>query len=293
MSLSLLLSAMLAGCVADQLPDEGFLDRTRLLATRVDPPQPAEGESYTLQSLAWAPSGDPQVLWCSAQVACDPEDPLVAELSELDWGSLDPAAQAVWRQEAALAGIVGLEPSFPPQAMVRAPPEDLEVEFEFEIVPFLQGVVIPPQGSDLELAVLSLPERVGVTANTHPVIEGLMVEGFEVSLGVPVVLESEITAQFELVFADGSKETWMDEGGEEYEESEDTHWYTDLPPFTSSGGGPGGGGRPGGGGGGPSAFFGDGSYAVTPGEAGSGVVVAVVRDGRGGVAWVGVEVEVL
>ncbi len=268
--------ALLAACPADELPREDRLDRTRLLASRVDPPDPTDGATYTITSLAWAVGGSPQVLWCSAgrpdtgapadgeSSACDPDDPLVAELAALDWPSLDPGEQQQWRATAAEAGIVGLEPGFPVQATARTPAEDAPA------AP-LQAVVLPPTGDDRELAVLTVPVRANeVAANHHPEVVDLLVDGSESGFGA-LSLTAGVATELELVFADEAAESWSEDGTERVE-TLDTSWYTDLPTGGAVGGRPTGGGVGG--------LLPGGAWSITPAEAGDGVVFAVVRDGR-------------
>lgn len=236
----------LVACDLD-LPDEGFLDRTRLLAARTEPAQPAAGEPFTLTSLAFAPTGAPTVVWCVPFSECGPHDPLVAELAALDWPALDEANRAEWRALATAAGIVGVEPGLPVEGL--AP--DLEGFDEL----LLEAYAIPPVGDDVEVARLTIP-LARAAANQHPTLaaveaDGSPVDALDVAVGQTVALEV----------------TWP-EGAFEVDEVPDVRWYTDAPRRESA-----------------PALGDPGPYTLTVDAAFDGVVAVVVRDGRGGVDW--------
>ena len=117
------------------------------LAARTDPAHPAVGETFTVTSYAWAPSGDPTVVWCTPALPCDPEAPLVAELAGLDWSALDETERAQRRQQALEAGIVGVEPAMPVIAAATPLPQTGDV--------LLLAYAVPPEGSDIEQATLT------------------------------------------------------------------------------------------------------------------------------------------
>ena len=80
----------------------------------------------------------------------------------------------------------------------------------------------------------------------------------------------------DVVLTDDSLETYTDDDGETMTETATVRWYTDAPEPDDGGFG--------GGGPGP-AFLDDGTFELAVGTAFEGIVVVVVRDGRGGVDW--------
>jgi len=235
-----------------ELPSEHVLDRTRLLAARSDPAQPAVGDVVSISSYAWSPSGPPMVVWC-LPTGCDPTDPGVAEAAALS----DPLSEEAGELRGHLAdvGIIGVEPGLP----VMAPAYDVG---DGSMV--LLAFAVPPEGNDIEEATLTLPLRVDDAApNLHPRIASVRMDDDPVD---DIVLAPEAEALL-TVDLDPLAE-------EELDDDADVQWFTTVEE--SQGGGPGG--RPGG-------FLGDDSLTLSSESKHQGVVVVVVRDGRGGVDW--------
>lgn len=227
------------------LPSEGILDRTRILAARTEPAQPNVGETFTVTSYAYAPSGPPTVVWC-AFADCDPRAPLVTELSQLDWAALTEDEQRARRSKALQAGILGVEPGLPVVATATPVPGTSDV--------VLLAYGVPPEGDDIETATLTLAVG-GETSTAHPAIETVRVDERAVA---EVRLEVDEPVTLDVVTdADVS-----------------VRWYTDAPEPEGMGFG----------GGGP-AFLDDGTLELTVAEPFSGIVVVVVRDEVGGVDW--------
>ncbi|MEO0600760.1 MAG: hypothetical protein AAF211_04945 [Myxococcota bacterium] len=258
-----MLLVLLATACGIDLPSEGILDRTRILAARAEPAQPAAGETFTVTSYAYAPSGPPTVVWCSPFADCDPRDPLVAELAELDWAALPEEAQASRRSEALMAGILGTEPGMPVEAVAAPLPTG-------DLVLLAYGV--PPEGDDIEEATLTL-ELAGGAPNGHPTLEAVRLDDAavaEIAIGV------EETVVLDVALTEDSRETYVDDEGNTLEELTSVRWYTDVAAledlgFGSTGPGP--------------AGLDDGTLELVAESAVDGIVVVVVRDGRGGADW--------
>lgn len=267
--LLLTLSALAAACT--ELPSESTLDRTRILATRVEPAQPAPGEAVTWSSLAWAPDGPPVVVWCLPP-ACEVSAARAEDLAQTAWEDLSEEARQSLRSELFEEGVVGVEPGVPPALVAPDPGEAGSF--------FLAASAFPPDSDDVERATLDLGlASEGEPPNTHPEIAALLVDDMPVSDGI-VVLPADTTSVL-WTEVEGLQTYSVD--GEARSEAASLRWYTDLPGESALGGpGPGGGG-------GPAGILADGTFEVTPGE-GSGTLIAVARDGRGGVDWVEVEV---
>ena len=150
---------------------------------------------------------------------------------------------------------LGVEPGLP----VMAPAYDVG---DGSMV--LLAFAVPPEGNDIEEATLTLPLRVDDAApNLHPRIASVRMDDDPVD---DIVLAPEAEALL-TVDLDPLAE-------EELDDDADVQWFTTVEE--SQGGGPGG--RPGG-------FLGDDSLTLSSESKHQGVVVVVVRDGRGGVDW--------
>ncbi len=253
-----------SGCALD-LPNEGTLDRTRILAARAEPAQPQVGQPFTVTSYAWSPSGTPTVVWCVSP-ACDLYDPLVVELTGLDWATVVEAERIAWRASALELGIVGVEPGMPVLAVAQPSSGS-------SLVTRLFAFGLPPEGDDVEQATLTLDLADG-EPNAHPSIGAVRVDGVRV---LDVVLGIDVDHVLDVALEDGSLQTYVDDGGTERSEEASVRWYTDVPEAEGDVG-PGGGQGP--------SFLDDGRLDLSVDQAFDGVLVAVVRDGRGGADWI-------
>ena len=58
-----LVLALLSGCAGSDLPQEWFLDRTRILAVSATPAEPRPGDTVTFQALTWSEEGEEGLRW--------------------------------------------------------------------------------------------------------------------------------------------------------------------------------------------------------------------------------------
>jgi hypothetical protein len=253
-------------CADGQLPSESELDRLRILAARATPAEVSPGEAVQLESLTYSPgSGAVGVVWelCTGMECPTPErrtDPVAV----LDDGSIDPTS-----------GIVGLEPESPPAFV--APPGILdalpdEAREEGAFVRFGLSAVSWPGGDpdEVEWATKDLPISTSTAPNANPSITTVRIDGTAFAPGETVVVDGR-EVELEVVGLDDMAESYAfrttDGALETREETLDVRWYTDVGSLDGTRWNP---------------------DAADP----SGVLIAVVRDGRGGTDWAVFDVEV-
>ena len=267
-SLGLVALALAIGtaCTDGELPSESELDRLRILAARATPAEVAPGALVQLESLTFRPgSGPVGVVW---ELCTSMECPSVERRSDpaslLDEGELDPQA-----------GLIGLEPELPP--MFAAPPGVLDAlpaseQEEGTFVRFGLSAVAWPDGDteEVEWATKDLPVSASSTPNTNPVLSTVRV-GVEDAVSGDALLLAAREHELEVVGLDAMAESYTyrttDGTVETREETIDVRWYSDLGSF-------------------------DGSFWDPGPSGGSGSLIVVVRDGRGGTDWAVLQVEI-
>ena len=287
MRFTILTSLLLSGCVlnADKYPRPRDLtpswkvNSLRLLAIQPEPPEVAPGEVVTFSVLYVDPDESVSgILW----VACSPQATTpfgcATDLSVLD-GEPTP-------EELQAAGIIGFEPALPPVWV--APTDALDALDEVQRAEGLQytgqAVLLPEQGTEpsdtidfstFEIGYKRLVVSEASTPNNNPIIETFWVEGAEISEDTIVEVDAGQPYELAIFIPDSSVEVYeyVNPNGvlEERTEEPFVTWYatdgdglegTTLYPFTQA-------------------------DWIAPSESGlEGTWYAIVRDRRGGVAWI-------
>lgn len=260
------------------LPQSWLVDRPRLLAVRADPAEASPGETVTFSALLPDPTSTiATVLWLACPFVEDAESDAPPQC-EIDT-DLDLETASI--EELAAAGLIGVEPGFPPTYTV---PEDV-----------LEGVEDPAEGSYVTIQVTGLPElslddtaidfnaveagykrlvvSEATTPNHNPDLAYFTVEGQRVSPGSMVELDPHQTYEIGVVLADDAVEDYQyvnsDGISEDRTEEPYVTWYAtsgtivqlwSLHPHLHT-------------------------DWVSGGFATTGSWYAVVRDRRGGMAW--------
>ena len=255
-----------------------------MLAVASDPAEPRPGELTTFRSLIYVPGGMELegVVW----FACLPESATdfgCSSASDVEIDPENPDFEALVE-----AGFIGFEPAFPP---AWTPPADALADLDeaqrTEGVSAIVNVTAIPAGvesaedlddSDVEIAYKRVPVSEATTPNHNPALSGIEVDGepLEGALIAEPGGEYEIDPQL----TDDSLEayTYTNSDGESEEREEEPYftWYTEAGSFDQ-----------------PFSLHPYSSVTWTaPDEAFEGLILVVVRDRRGGMAWQSVPVRV-
>lgn len=287
----ILLSLALA-CSTPQFTQEWLVDRTRVLAVRADPPEAAPGATVTLSALVVDPAGDPTVAWmvCTVPIDC-PDYAAIQGLAAADTSTMTAEELATWQAEAAAAGFLGFGVALSPTLIVMGggpPPGDsggpdtgdtASIPTSSDMTLVLDAIPVGKELADVtlgdpeatELATKSLTVGTSDTPNQNPTVDTLTVDGESaatVGRGDVVPLNVALTA--------GAAETYTDDEGAVQTEEPTVSYYVSAGTLTQS-----------------SASAEDAEVSWTaPESAGTARVWAVVRDGRGGMAWAEASAEV-
>lgn len=277
------------GCGAQDLAQSWQLDRLRILGVAAEPAEPQPGDTVTFSSLVYLPYGEELsgVVW----FACAPEsaddfgcslDPSVTEAFSGDLDSLTPEEQAALFQQAVEAGLIGFEPLFAPTWPV---PEDAldgltDAEKVEGLSAFINVTALPEDAesdADVELAYKRVPVSLNPSPNQNPAFNQLLfqddqgnaieaIDGvFPIEQGasytIRPLLEEGAVEDYVFITSEGVEEarteepyvTWYTEGGS-FDQPFSLHPYLDVE-------------------------------WTAPKKGFEGVVVAVIRDRRGGMAW--------
>lgn len=276
---------LLLGCVigGDQyqrprdLPSSSLVDRPRLLAIQVEPPELRPGETATIQALLADAEAE---IGLQVWLACPPE--LATSFGcAVDLSVLSEDATPA---ELAEAGIIGFLPGFAPTLTVPAAALDTLPESDREkgLYWTVQMLGLPeadPEQTELDFnEIESGHKRVvvseSVSPNTNPVARGLRFD----DLAVPADAVVEIDAggsyllQVELDATTVETYTFLTPSGESEERTEAPFvlWYATAGTWYN----------------GTSLYPTLSDTWTAPSEPGlSGTIWAVVRDRRGGMAW--------
>ncbi len=286
-TLLITMASLLGGCVIGSdkwqrprdLDPAWLVDRTRVLGMQAEPPELVPGQAASFSVLAPDPEG---ALGGKLWIACSPEQTTpfgcAVDLSVLD-GEPTP-------EELIAAGVIGMEPGFAP---AWAPPtdalDDLEPEDRLEGVQYtVQVIGLPGEGLDtgegIDFASFEIGyKRVVVseapTPNANPEISGFTVEGAYITTDTVVLVDPGQTYELGLMIPDESIEVYEyvnPEGVvEERVEQPYAQWYstdgdemeeTTLYPFVQA------------------------NWTAPAASGATGSWYSVVRDRRGGVAWI-------
>lgn len=271
---ALLLLFAVAGCTTQPLTPSWLLDRTRILGVQAEPAEPRPGDSVALRSLSFDPDQDLLVVW----VGC------VLEQSD-DYGCIPDES-----------GFLGAEPIFPPTLNVPAEVlDDLAPEARAEGKNYILTLSALPGDTDLsnpdeiseddvlEIGYKRVPVSETLEPNHNPRIESLLVDGdLAVAPGDTLVVERGQRYEIEPILSEDSVDsyTYVNEDGEpepRVEEPYFTNYATDgqmVEPFTLY----------------PTSAF-TWEAPVDP-EGAEQLILIVVRDRRGGMAWFSLPVQV-
>lgn len=279
---------LLLGCQDIDLAQEWDLDRLRLVAVRAEPAEPRPGDLVTFTSIGYAPEGEWSALWFAcvqgSPDGCSFDASLLEGIdSAEDIAALTPEEQAELLAALQAAGLIGFQPGFEPAWVV--PEDSLAGLTEAEA---LEGTSATVQvtlttEADIELVLRRIPISLAPTPNLNPDIGTFEVDGISLAAGGGLradagqlyELEAGLLGEletYEYVNTDGEHETRTEEL--------EWRWYTDMGHL-------------------------DGSFDIedpeptadavvwrAPSEPGTGVIHAVVLDGRGGMGWWSVVVTV-
>ncbi|MES2637943.1 MAG: hypothetical protein V4850_00610 [Myxococcota bacterium] len=274
---------LLLACQTIDLADEWDLDRLRLLAVRADPAEPRPGDTVTFTSLGYAPEGAWTAIWfaCVAgtEMGCSFDAALLEGVDDLE--SMTPEEQAELIAALQAAGLIGVQPGFEPSWVVPEDAltglsEDEALEGTSATVQITLTTASADEEGDTELVLRRIPISLAPTPNINPDIGTFEVDGAGLPAGEGLTASAgqayELTA---LLYGELEEYAYVTtEGVEEMRTEElEWRWYTDMGSFA------------------PSFSIGDdepnwdGVSWTAPNEPGSGVLHAVVLDGRGGMGW--------
>jgi hypothetical protein len=294
----------LLACSLERTAEEWELDRTRVLAIRATPAEPQPGETVSFDALTYSADGELGFAWYMClgmemfSTDCAPDEAALAELQGLDWAAMDDEELATWRETAAAAGVLGLEPGLTPSFDVP-----IELLYALKSEELSEGLSLPihllaeplePSGAanEREHVLKYLPISLAETPNHNPEIEIVSVDGRHYSAAKSLVARAGESYALKPLPLEGVLETYsfVNSAGvtEERDEEPEYRWYTtggELDRWAS--GPPHGGGSDDTGGGG--SFFDwvdDGATTwIAPETAGQGTLIVVMLDGRGGMGW--------
>jgi hypothetical protein len=287
-SLHLLAAApLLAGCVigADKYPRPSELtpawlvDRPRLLGVRAEPAEPRPGDVVTFEALFPDPTSTiATVIWiaCPFDQAAGADAPASCNL---DLSSIDFETASI--EDLLAAGLIGLEPGFPPTYpvpldlldAVEDRTEGTYVTLQISGLPELEPGDTAVDFGEIEAGLKRLPISESETPNHNPELTSFAFDGVVLAPGSTIEVEADTEHSLSVTYADDAVEayayvnsdgvsesrveepyiTWYATGGEVYDE-------VSLHPYAESR-----------------------WIAGAPGEVGT--LWAVVRDRRGGMSW--------
>lgn len=278
---------LLLGCQSIDLKEEWDLDRLRLLAVRAEPAEPRPGDTVTFTSLGYAPEGEWSAIWfacvAGSEMGCSFDPSLLDGMEDL--ATMTPEEQAEFIAALQSAGLIGIQPGFEPAWGV---PEDALAGLTEDEA--LEGTSATVQvtlttAADTELVLRRVPISLAPTPNVNPDIGTFDVDGDVLPPGAAMTASVgqtyELTAtllgepeEYDYVSTEGVSERRTEEL--------EWRWYTDMGTI----------------GGALDLSFGEdeenaGTTSWTaPEEPGTGVLHAVVLDGRGGMGWWSADVTV-
>lgn len=280
---------LLLGCDVPQFHEEWELDRLRLLAVRAEPAEPRPGDVVSFTSLRFVPD---DAEWSASWIACvdgDTEGCTIDEdlLSQLEHADeLSDAELLALFAALQAAGFVGVEPGMPLGWIV--PTDALDGLDDAERLEGRSATVTINLATedDAELVLKSIPVSEATTPNHNPDLTPLTFDGVPVVEGTRLVVD-RINNLDVGVALDGEPETYeyVTTAGEAETRTEapSFRWYVSGGVLTSAEAG--------------FSIGDDGSTEsemvwTTPDEPGVYTLAAVVLDGRGGMGWRSLEVEV-
>lgn len=286
-ALGLLVAAALsAACYEKPVLSESWqLDRLRVLGVRSEPAEPQPGEAVTFSSLVYSPDGAAvPTIWfaCLPEAAsdfgCDIDPALLESLEALDPETMSPEELAALYEQLVAAGLIGVEPLFPPSW--TAPETALDGLDEItarEGVSALITVQAAPEDAtdvdDVELAYKRMPISLAETPNHNPDFSSWTVGGQSFADGASVNVGVGDTISIAAVLADDAVEDYLyvNEDGESEERTEEPYftWYASDGSFDDT----------------TTLYPINAVLFLAPETAGTTTVMVTVRDRRGGMGW--------
>lgn len=239
---------LLLACDSDPMAQAWQIDRLRVLAVAAEPAEPRPGDTVQMTSLTVSPAVPVAlstwfvcVISEETDTGCAIDPALTEDLSSTDLSTLTPEEQAALYAELVAAGMIGVEPYFPPVWTVPVDLlEGLTPEERLEgLVATVSITAIPDQEQvdegDLELAYKRVPVSEATTPNHNPPITGLRVDGIDVAAGATVALDRGQTYEIELVLPEEAIETYtyVNADGVEESRTEEPYlaWYLQEGSF--------------------------------------------------------------
>jgi hypothetical protein len=287
----------LCGCGGQNLTESWQLDRLRVLAIQAEPAEPRPGDAVSLSAFVYVPMGEVWggAFWSAclpsgaADFGCTSDPTAFFELLEtFDPATATPEDYVALQQAAAEAGVIGIEPMFPP--VYLAPVDALEgldarerLEGRSALVTVTENSLVEESEeiADTEIVLKRVPISESETPNHNPVLESWRIDG-EIWEGEVLTVKAGTTVRLQPELGAASLETYTyvtSEGvSEQREEEPYLSWYAEggrfdatitLHPYLDV-------------------------VWTAPKEVGfEGKIIAVVRDRRGGMAWLELAVEVI
>ena len=286
----LALAAVLAGCGAQDLANTWELDRLRVLAIAAEPAELVPGETAALRSLVYVPTdaafGTGLWIGClpsgATDFGCGGDADALTALSALDPENATPAELAAAFAAAQEAGLLGIDPFFPPT--FTAPTDALDGLSEQEQAEGLSAVInltvveaerANGEDPDVELVYKRVPVSRATTPNHNPELTGWRVDGapWPADAG-PMPVKAGATLRLQPVLAEASIETYTyltTEGVQEDRVEQPFFlWYTEAGDFDQA----------------LSLYPEEAVEWTAPDTLGvEGIIAVVVHDRRGGMGW--------
>lgn len=287
---ALIAAAALTGCGAENLSQSWQLDRLRVLAIAAEPAELSPGETAALRSLVYVPAGATlgTGIWigCLPSAAddfgCGGDAEALDALAALDPATATPEELAAALDAARAAGLLGIDPFFPPSW--TAPIDALDGLDDRAQAEGLSAVInltvaeAEPEGGgepDLELVYKRVPVSRSDTPNHNPTITGWLIDGEPWSEAEgPLRVRSGATLSIAPVLSADSIEayTYQTTAGavEAREEAPYFNWFAEAGDFDQ-----------------PLSLYPLEAVEWTAPEAleGPAQLVTVAHDRRGGMAW--------
>lgn len=244
---------LLSGCDGLGLSQAYQVDRLRILAVAADPAEPQPGDVVTFTSLVVSPDAPVGLTtWFTCTDAgsygCSPDEDLLASLQ--DTSGLTPEELAALYAELQAAGLIGAEPFLAPSWTVPddyldALTDDEKLEGTTAIVtvtaiPTVEGdtASLDTAIEDIEVAYKRVPVSLATTPNHNPTILGLTIDDVAITPGATVTLTRGQTYAISCELADDALEdyVYVNETGVAEDRTEEPYfsWYLQEGSFDQS-----------------------------------------------------------
>ncbi len=270
---------LLLACGTENLSQAWQIDRLRILAVASEPAEPRPGDFVTFSALTVSPNvAVAATVWTMCADAGSDEYGCTGDAGAIDVSG-DP--EAFDYDAFVAAGGIGIEPFLPPTWTVPADLLDhLDADAKREgTTALLNLLAVPDQENvgeaDVEIAFKRVPVSLAETPNHNPGLTGWRVDGNALAPDATVTLSRGQTYEIEPILSEDAVENYVyrtKEGADE-DRTEEPYfsWYLEEGLFDQ-----------------PNSLYPTVSVAyAVPAKptADSGTVWAVMRDRRGGMAW--------